>query len=204
MAAKKLNLVFRQGETFLRIIRWETTPFIYKAISAITNAAPVSITANGHGLKTGWRAAVVSVQGMTEINALNDPPRDNELRQVTVMDSNTVTINKLNSSDFAPYVGPSGYLQFYTPVDLTGYSARMMIKDRVGGTTLVSLTSGLPDNRIVIDVVNNIITITVSATDTAAFTFTSGTYDLEMVSPTNAVTTIYYGSVTVTKEVTTV
>ena len=202
MAAKKLNLVFRQGETFLRIIRWETTPFVYKAITAITKAAPVAITAIGHGLKTGWRVAVVSVQGMTEINALNDPPRDNELKQVTVVDDDTV-LNRVNRSDFTTYVGPSGYLQFYTPVDLTGYEAHMMIKDRVGGTVLAELTSDGVDNRIVIDAVNNTITITVAADDTAAFTFSSGTYDIEMVSPTGAVTTIYYGSVSVTKEVTT-
>jgi hypothetical protein len=202
MAAKKLNLVFRQGETFLRIIRWETKPYVYKAITAISKAAPVAITATGHGLKTGWRTAIVSVQGMTEINAVNTPPRDNEMKQVTTTGNDTLTINDINSSEFSTYAS-GGYLQFYTPVNLAGYTARMTVRNRVGGTTLTTLTSGAPDNSFAIDTNNNTITLTVTALATAAFTFVSGVYDLEMVSPTGAVTTIYYGSVTVTKEVTT-
>jgi hypothetical protein len=201
MAAKKLNLVFRQGETFLRVIRWETKPFIYKPITAISKAAPVAITATGHGLKTGWRAAVVSVQGMTEINAPNSPPRDSDYHLVTATSNDIVSLNEVNSSEYSTYTS-GGYLQYYTPVDLAGYSARMTVKNKVGGTVLLSLTSGLPDNRIAIDNTEHTITLTVSAADTDDLTFAAGVYDLEMVSPTGAVTTIFYGSVTVTKEVT--
>jgi hypothetical protein len=202
MAAKKLNLVIRQGETFLRVIRWETPPFVYKAITAITKAAPVSITATTHGLATGWRVAVVSAGGMEQINAPNNPPRDSDFEQCTVSDVNTVTLNRVNSTEYDTYTS-GGYLQFYTPVDLTGYSARMDIKNRIGGTELASITSGAPDNRITIDNVNHTITITISAADTTAFTFTKGYYDLEMVSPTGVVTTIFSGTVTLTREVTT-
>lgn len=200
--AKKLNLVIREGETFTRIVRWETPPFIYKPITAITQAAPVSITAALHGLVTGWRAAVVSVRGMKEINAEYDPPRDSEYQQVTVVDPNTITLNKVNSADFSAYTS-GGYLQYYTPVSLSGFSARMTIKDRVDGTVLATLTSGAPDNRIVLDDVNHTITITISATDTALFTFTKGVYDLELVSGAGVVTTLFTGSITVAKEVTT-
>jgi tRNA threonylcarbamoyladenosine modification (KEOPS) complex Pcc1 subunit len=201
MAAKKQDFRIRQGETFQRVVRWETTPYIYKAITAITQAAPAAITATAHGLKTGWRAAVVSAQGMTEINAVHAPPRDSDFRQVTVSDANTVLINGINSSEFSAYVS-GGYLQFFTPQDLTGYTARMMIKDRVGGTVLLSLTSGAPDNRIALDVTNNTITITISAADTAALTWTRGVYDLELVSASSVVTTLFTGNVFVTKEVT--
>lgn len=202
MAAKKLNLVIRQGETFLRVIRWETPPFVYKAITAITKAAPVSITATGHGLATGWRVAVVSAGGMEQINAPNSPPRDSDFEQCTVGDANTITLNRVNSTEYDTYTS-GGYLQFYTPVDLVGYTARMDIKNRIGGTELASITSGAPDNRIVLDNVNHTITITISAADTAAFTWTKGYYDLEMVSPTGVVTTIFSGTVTLTREVTT-
>lgn len=200
--AKKLNLTIRQGETFLRVARWETAPFIYTAITAITNAGPVSITSPTHGLKSGWRAAVVSAGGMRQINAENDPPRDHEFQQVTVTDPNTVTFNKVNSSAYAAYTS-GGYLQSYTPVSLAGFTARMTIRDRIGGTTLLSITSGAPDNRIVLDDTNHTITITVSAVDTALLTFTKGVYDLEMVSAGGAVTTLFSGSVAVTREATT-
>jgi hypothetical protein len=119
-----------------------------------------------------------------------------------VVDPNTVTLNKVNSADFSVYTS-GGYLQFYTPVSLSGFSARMTIKDRVDGTVLATLTSGAPDNRIVLDDANHTITITISATDTALFTFTKGVYDLEMVSGAGVVTTLFTGSITVAKEVTT-
>jgi len=197
--AAKLNLSIRQGETFLRVIRWETPPFIYKPITAVTNAAPVAITSTAHGLKTGWRVAVVSVNGTEEINALYDPPRDNEFKQCTVVDANTVTLNTVNSSDFTAYTS-GGYLQFYTPVDMTSYTARMMIKNKVGGTIQLALVS---PGDIAIDNTNHTITLTITATATAAITWKTGVYDFEMVSPTGVVTTIYTGFVNVVKEVTT-
>jgi len=197
--AKKLNLTVLQGDTFTRVIRWETLPFIYKAITAITQAAPAVVTAVGHGLKTGWRAAVVSVRGMRQINAENDPPRDSDFKQVTYVDPNTVSFNKINSADYNAYTS-GGYLQFYTPVDMVGYTARMTIKDRIGGTALHTLTS---PTDIVIDNTEHTITVTISAVVTASWTWTSGTYDLEMVSPTSAVVKLYKGSITVSKEVTT-
>lgn len=200
--AQKLNLVIREGETFTRVIRWESPPFIYKAITGITQGAPVAITAVGHGLKTGWRAAVVSVRGMKEINAEHSPPRESEFHQVTENGVDTVLLNKVNSADYSAYTS-GGYLQYYTPVSLAGFSARMTIKDRVDGTVLMTLTSGAPDNRIALDDVNHTITVTITATDTAGFTWTKGVYDLEMVSGAGVVTTLYSGSISVVKEVTT-
>lgn len=202
MAAKKLNLVIRQGETFLRVIRWETPPFVYKPITAITKTAPVGITAVGHGLVSGWRVAVVSAGGMEQINAKNNPPREHEFVQCTVSDVDNVTLNTVNATEYDTYTS-GGYLQYYTPVDLAGYSARMDIKNRIGGTELLSITSGAPDNRIVLDNANHTITITIAAADTAALTFSKGYYDLELESGSGIVTTLFSGVVTVTKEVTT-
>ena len=198
---KKLNLQIRQGETFQRIIRWETPPFVYKSISAITQAAPARLTVPSHGLTTGWRAVVVSSNGMEEINAVNTPPRDNEYRQVTVVDPNTLTFNTVNSADYTAYVD-GGYLQYYTPVDLTGYTAEMDIKDKVGGTVLFTLSTGT-DARIVIDSAAKTITMNISAADTTLITWSRGVYDLEMYAPSGAVTTIFSGNVSVVKQVTT-
>ena len=197
---KKLNLQIRQGETFQRIIRWETPPFVYKSISAITRAAPASLTVPSHGLTTGWRAVAVSSNGMEEINAVNVPPRDNEYRQVTVVDPNTLTFNTVNSADYTAYVD-GGYLQYYTPVDLTGYTAEMDIKDKVGGTVLFTLNT--TNARIVIDSAAKTITMNVSAADTTLITWSRGVYDLEMYSPSGATTTIFSGNISVVKQVTT-
>lgn len=195
----RLNLTIRQGETFTRIIRWETLPYVYKAITAIQQSAPARVTSTGHGLKTGWRAAIINVKGMRQINAQNSPPRDYEFVPATFVDADTVTFNKISSADYSAYTS-GGYLMYYTPVDMTGYTARLTIKDRVGGTILLALTS---PTGIAIDNTEHTITVTISATATAAMTFTKGVYDLEMVSPTGTVTTIFSGNVTVAKEVTT-
>jgi hypothetical protein len=173
MAAKKQNFTILQGETFLRVIRWETLPYVYKPIEGITKSAPVSIKSVDHGLVSGWRAAVVSVKGMTEINAKHSPPRESELKSVTRIDADNVSFNEVNSAEFTAYK-EGGYLQFYTPVDLTGYSANMDIKDRVGGTVLATLTSD-PDEpelramilgTITLDIANNTITLHIAAAAT--------------------------------------
>lgn len=200
--ATKQALEIRQGETFQRIVRWEKPPFVYKLISAISQAAPAVVTAPLHGLVSGWRAAVVSSNGMEEINAAHAPPRDTEFRQATVIDVNNVELNDVNSADFSAYTG-GGYLQYYTPEDLTGYTARMTIRDRIGGSVLLTLTSGAPDNRITISNVTKTITIIISAVDTAAYTATSAVYDLEMVSASGVVTTLMFGQITLKKEATT-
>lgn len=197
---KALNLTIREGETFQRIIRWETPPFVYKSISAITKAAPARVTAALHGLTNGWRAVVVSADGMEEINCVNNPPRVKDYHQVTIVDTNTLEFNDVNSADYSTYTG-GGYLQFMTPVDLTGYTAGMKIKDKLDGTVLLTLNS--TNGRIVIDQTNKMITITISAATTAAITWIKGVYDLEMYSPSGDVTTIFSGNITIVQEVTT-
>ena len=64
---KDLSLV--QGKTFALVLRWETEPVIYRAITAIQQTAPVRLTVTAHGAPDGWRCAVSNAKGMTEINA---------------------------------------------------------------------------------------------------------------------------------------
>ena len=201
MAVSK-DLTIQQGKTFSLVLRWETEPIVYKAITAIQQSAPVRITAVGHGLVDGWPVAVTNVKGMTEINAEANKLTSRDYHQATVLDANTVEINDINAAGFKPYAS-GGYIQFDTPVDLTGFKARMAIKNRVGGTVLYTLTT--ENGGIVIDAAAKLVTLNISAVDTAAMTFTTGVYDLEMVSGATpaVVTALLSGSVTVSKEVTT-
>ena len=202
--AKRQDIVIYQGKTFEQEVRWEEPPIVYVPITAITQAAPVSIEAPGHGLKSGWRAAVVSVKGMTAINADDDPPKDRDYHIVTRIDDDTIEINDINSANFKPWLS-GGYLQFNSPASLAGFEARMSIKNRVGGTELLRLDTTLvaPQPRIALDDTEHLITLTVAASDTASLTAVSGVYDLEMVSPVGVVTLLMYGNVTIVKEVTT-
>ena len=139
---------------------------------------------------------------MTEINAEANKLTSRDYHQATVLDANTVEINDINAAGFKPYAS-GGYIQFGTPVYLTGFKARMTIKNRVGGTVLYTLTT--ENGGIVIDAAANLVTLNISAADTTLMTFTTGVYDLEMVSGATPaiVTALLSGRVTVSKEVTT-
>lgn len=208
------NLTIIKGKTFSRVIRWAAAPYIYKPITAITQAAPVTITSAGHGIPDGWQVAIVSVKGMTQINAtIPDDPRafSSVSHKSTAASANTITINVINSAGYSAYTS-GGYIQLLTPVDMTGYTARMTIKNVKGGTELFRLdtTSDVavapythPQPRIAIDNANKTITLTIHAEDTAAMTFTRGVYDLELVSPTGVVDLLLDGAISVVNEVTT-
>jgi len=125
-----------KGKTFRDVIRWESAPVIYKAITGIAKTAPARITAVAHGIPDGWRAAVTNAGGMTEINASANSLRDSDYKQVTVVDVDTVDLNAVNAAGFHAYTS-GGYIQYNTPVDLTGFTARQAIKARVAAPVLL-------------------------------------------------------------------
>ena len=196
------DITIVRSDTYSEVLRWEQPVLVYKAITAITKLGAPVITATGHGVPDGWRCAVVSVKGMTEINAANWPLKDKDFRKATVLSSSTVELNDINAADFKDYIS-GGFLVYYAPVVLTGFTSRMSIKDKIGGTELVSLTT--VNSKIVIDTANYKITRTLDATATAALTWKKGVFDHEMVSGdvTPVVTKIDGGAVFVEQEATT-
>ena len=209
--ADSKDLEIKQGKTFSLVLRWETEPIVYKPITAISLASGAPrLTVTGHGTPNGWRGAVTRVKGMTQINAKNSPPRASDFVTATVIDANTIELNSVapcddSGTEWPAYVS-GGFWQFNTPVDLVGYTARMKIKDKIGGTLLASTEAGdAPLNilSIAIDNAGKTITLSIAATATDDITWKAGVYDLEMVSGSGVVTTILSGKVTVTKEVTT-
>lgn len=207
MASIETNdLTILQGKTFRQVFMWEQKPIVRKAITAVSLAtgAPV-ITAAAHGVVNGQRVTVFGCKGMVQLNAKNNPPRSADYREATVLDADRVELNTVDPYDESGRVWPAytsgGFLQYNTLADLAGYTARMTIKDRVGGTELFSLTT--ENARIVLDAINKTILLSITDEDTALMTFKRGVYDLEMVSSTGTVTGISTGTVTVTREVTT-
>lgn len=198
--ATELNITLEQGKTFQRLLRWETDPIVYKPITAITQAAPAKITATGHSVPSGWRVAVTGARGMIEINASQVPPRASDMHSTVVIDANNIELNELSSADFTPYTS-GGYLLYYTPVSLVGYTARMQIRDRLGGTELMLLNT--TNTRLVLDTTNKTISIVIDAVDTALITWKKGVYDLELEAPSGTITMLLYGKVNVIDEVTT-
>jgi hypothetical protein len=196
---QELNLTIQQGKTYSTTLRWASEPYVYKPITSVANTAPVRLTVPAHGLPDGWRFAVSAVQGATGLNAKKSPPEAKEYYEATVIDENTVDINNVNGMLLGAYKS-GGVIQYLTPVDMTGMSARMQIKDKVGGTSLLTITSDAGD--ITINPGTYTITIRIPPTVTEALTWTTGSYDLEMYNGTD-VFLLCFGIISVEFEVTT-
>lgn len=194
-----LKLKIKQGATYIKQLRWEAEPFVYKPISGIVNAAPVVLHVPAHGLLLDQLFAVQNAGGMSEINN-KDAASLKDWYRATIVDADHIEINKINSTGFKPFT-TGGNIMYRSVVDLTGYTARMLIRDRIGGTLLHTLNTTL--GNITIDNATKFITLTITAAETEAFTWKKGVYDLEMVSPAGIVTSILEGEVFVAKEVTT-
>ncbi len=188
----KLNLKIYQGSTFRQVLRWESSTKVYVPITNITKSAPVVITAANHAAPLGWRVKVVGAGGMKEINQL-------DYQIVTDKTTDTVTLNQINSLGFTTYTS-GGVLEYNQPVSLSGYTARMQIREKLDSTTaLHSLTT--ENGGILLDTTLQTITLLIPDETTQTFTFKAAVYDLEMISG-GEVTQLATGSVSLIKEVT--
>ena len=85
--------------------------------------------------------------------------------------------------------------------NLTGYEARMQIRPTVASSTvLLELT--VVNGRISVNAPAGQLTLSISNADTAAMTWRSGVYDLELISGAGIVTRIMQGNATLSLEVT--
>jgi hypothetical protein len=189
----KLNLTIYQGSTFSEVLRWESPTKVYKNITGITQAAPAVVTSTSHGIPDSWRVKITNVVGMKEINS------SDTYRKATLLSANTIELNEINAAGYTAY-SSGGIIEYNLPVDLTGYTARMQIRAKLEDTTvLLELTT--ENGRISINNTTKTISLTISATDTAAITWLTGVYSLELVNG-GVVSTLIAGNVSVKKEVT--
>ena len=190
----KINYKVYQGSTFNEVLRCESSKKVYKPITNITQAAPVVVTSASHGVKDGQRIKITNVGGMTEINSTEI------YNLATVLSTSTIEINNINSIGYKAYT-TGGILEYNLPVDLTGCTARMQIRDKIDSTTFIKeLTT--ENSGIIIDTATSKITMYISAVDTAAFTFGSAVYSLELVYLDGTVKPLANGTLTLVKEVT--
>lgn len=175
---QSLQLTIRRGETVNLPIRVESDTLVYKAVSAMPGVAPLRVTVVGHGCPDGWRGCLENVLGPTELNSASHPPKDRDLLRVTVVDENTVEFNTVNAAGLRPYKS-GGQFVYYAPFDFTSYvSARMTVKNKVGGETLAELSTD--DNTLEIDTVNKALWVRLTDEATASFAFAKGVFDIEL------------------------
>ncbi len=125
-----------QGVTFSYAVRIGQPIYVYRPIQAIEAVAPVRLRVDGHGLSGDWPVWVRSVQRWPEINR---EPRSGKAWQAKRVDADKLEINVLSAVGQSP-VG--GELVYQPPVDLTGCSARMRLREEAGGTVLLELEDG--------------------------------------------------------------
>ena len=194
-----INFEINQGESWERIVRWEQASFVYKEITAISKAAPTILTATGHRLLDGWRFAISNVEGMTQINARNEPPEDEEYHISKLVDVNQIEINAMNSLGFTAYKS-GGVIRYRPPEPLTGYTARMHLRKNAKATSPYFVMTTVTGE---IELNDTLKTIKLKITDEQSelFTFSRARYDLEMIKA-GEVTIPMAGSITVVKNLT--
>lgn len=88
-----------------------------------------------------------------------------------------------------------------TPVDNTGYTARLQVRPHKSSTTVI-VEASTDNGYITMGGADGSILIEIPADITAAITATRGAYDLELTDPTGVVTRLLEGGVEISKEVT--
>ncbi|MGB9693459.1 MAG: hypothetical protein ACPLYF_01295 [Fervidobacterium sp.] len=89
-----------------------------------------------------------------------------------------------------------------TPIDLTGYKAKMDIREKISSPSPI-ITLSTENGRVILkDPTNGIFTLEISAADTSHLKFKSAVYDLEFISPTGFVQRLIEGNVYLSPEVT--
>jgi hypothetical protein len=85
-------------------------------------------------------------------------------------------------------------------IDISGYDARLQVREnKSSSSSVLSLTVG---DGLSITGASGQVTVSLTATETAALDYNGGVYDLELVDGSDVVTRILEGSATLDKEVT--
>lgn len=193
-APAKINFKLYQGSTFGEVLRWESATKVYKPITGITKSAPLVVSVNAVDIPVGWRVKFTNISGMTDLNS------SDTYHIVTDKTAESITINAVNSLGFKEYTS-GGVVEYNKPIDMADTTARMQLRAKLDDATIIQeLTT--ENGYIVLDDVAKTITLTIPATITAGYTFSTAVYSLEIISSGGQVTPFANGTITLVKEVT--
>lgn len=199
---QSLSITVRRGARADIPIRIESDAVIFAAITDMTRAAPIQITAPGHGLPTGWRAAVMNARGMIELNTPWNRLQDSALRRVNRLDADTLSLPDINSVGFRPYTD-GGQLAYYPPVDLAAYSAATMdVRSAIDSPQLAHYSTIA--GTLELDATAAAVWVRLSDADTAALPAGNFLFDIELTALAGGTTAICsaYSTLIVLPEVT--
>ena len=195
MSTATLDLTIKQGETFTKAVNWYGGGKVCKKIEDLEPGCPTMITITSHGLPSASDTPIFieHVKGATRANTGANQPAVATYIDVNTFYADVDTVQQT-------YTANTGVIRYFAPKDLTSWTARMHIRPEVDSDTIIHAMTSPTD--IAISTNDAKITMTISATNTAAFDFDSAVYDLELVDPSGNVTRLLEGEVELSREVT--
>lgn len=196
----------QQGATFRAKLTYMQPVLAVKAISGITTSIRPTLTATAHGIPAGidWPVWIRGVKGPVKLNHATEQLGDhNAAYLATRVDANALTL-LADTSDYPAYAS-GGELAYQPPVDLTGCTALMHVRERLTDTaTVLTLSSATaaPASRLAITSASGLIEVEISDEDTAAITWKTAVWDLEITHPDGSKTRLASGQFVVDPEVT--
>lgn len=199
MSDDTYDFEIKQGATFNPVLTYQQPQFSVKTITGITKSGQAIVTAASHGVATDGLVWIVGVSGMDQINHRADKLQNPATGYLAYyVDGNTLRLN-VDTSRFQAYTS-GGELLYHPPYDLTGYTARMSIREDIDSASAVlSLTT--ENGGIALGGALGTISLLATEAQTAALTILTGVYDLELVYG-STVTRLLSGIIVVSQEVT--
>lgn len=188
MGAVQQDLEIIQGKTFEAAFGWAQGKFVWRAISGVSQGAPLQLAVAGHDLKDGWPYWVSDLKEPACLNNVRNgcDGRDDELGEpylADVVDADTLAINHLNGARFKAYVS-GGAIRYYAREDIAGYVAQMQVRRSPGaGEVLFEASSTGADPMIVVDSDSATFHLTIPADAFDDATLANGVYEIEITAP---------------------
>lgn len=208
--AEQIDITITRGKTFEFGFLYADDGPRQALITGMPSKVPLRLTVVGHGLPDGWPFWVSCVKAPAELNTGVDSDDANEVMSadpyfVKVVDLDTIEVLGVVASCWKAFSGP-GVLLTRPPVDLTGWSCRAQVRDKVGGTVLFSWHSDPaenPDGEAVVDVALSTFFLKMDAATAQLLPWRKGVYDFEAIAPGGEVYPLTaISSITVEDEVT--
>lgn len=208
--AEQIDIVITRGKTFEFGFLYADDESRQVLITGMPSKVPLRLTVVGHDLPDGWPFWVSCVKSPAELNTAVDSDDAYEVMSadpyiVKVVDADTIEVPGVVASCWKAFSGP-GVLITRPPVDLTGWSCRAQVRDKVGGNVLFSWHSDPaenPDGEAVVDVALGAFFLKIDADTAKDLDWKRGLYDAEAIAPGGEVYPLTaISSVTVEDEVT--
>ena len=190
------ELELEQGTDWNAIMNWYGGAIFMAPIEEIDPGYPTKIRVSSHLLPTSSDTPVI-ISGVQGVEMLNS--RDTGVELCERVDANYFLVPV--SSVGCEWVPGTGEITWHQPSNITSYTARCKLRSRwYSGTVIHEFTT--ENGGITLDDNDASIRLDITAAESAALAFVTAYGDIELISPTGAVTRVARLKVTFSREMT--